>query len=74
MWVRYLDREDPLEEGMRTHSIILAYRIPWIEERGGLQSIESQNQTTLKQLSTHTSSSLSKVRYIMSITSVLFIN
>ena len=34
--------EDPLEEGMATHSSILAWRIPWIEEFGGLQSIGSQ--------------------------------
>ena len=33
--------EDPLEEGVATHSSILAWRIPWIEERGGLQSTES---------------------------------
>ena len=32
----------PLEEGMSTHSSILAWRIPWTEEPGGLQSIESQ--------------------------------
>ena len=31
--------EDPLEEGMATHSSILAWRIPWTEEHGGLQSI-----------------------------------
>ena len=37
-----LDQEDPLEEGMATHSSILAWRIPWTEEPGGLQSIESQ--------------------------------
>ena len=34
-----LDWEDPLEEGMATHSSILAWRIPWTEETGGLQSI-----------------------------------
>ena len=34
--------EDPLEEGMTTHSSILAWRIPWTEEPGGLQSIGSQ--------------------------------
>ena len=34
--------EDPLEEGMATHSSILAWRIPWTEEPGGLQSKESQ--------------------------------
>ena len=35
--VQPLGREDPLEEGMATHSIILAYEIPWTEEPGGLQ-------------------------------------
>ena len=38
MQVRSLGREDPLEEGMATHSSILAWRIPWTEEPGGLQS------------------------------------
>ena len=37
--VRSLGQEDPLEEGMATHSSILAWRIPWIKEPGGLQSI-----------------------------------
>ena len=41
-WVRYLDQEDPPEKGMATHSSILAWRIPWTEEPGGLQSIGSQ--------------------------------
>ena len=36
MWVRFLGGEDPLEEGMGTHSSILAWRIPWAEEPGGL--------------------------------------
>ena len=40
--VRSLGREDPLEEGMATHSSILAWRIPWTEEPGGLQSMGSQ--------------------------------
>ena len=40
--VQSLSREDPLEEGMATHSSILAWRIPWIEEPGGLQSMGSQ--------------------------------
>ena len=39
--VRYLDREDTLEKEMATHSSILAWRIPWTEEPGGLQSMES---------------------------------
>ena len=42
MWVRFLDREDPLEEKMATHSSILAWRIPWTEEPGGLFSIRSK--------------------------------
>ena len=37
--VGFLGGEDPLEEGMATHSSILAWRIPWIEEPGGLQSM-----------------------------------
>ena len=41
-WVRFLGREDSLEEGMATHSSILAWRIPWTEEPGGLQSMGSQ--------------------------------
>ena len=39
-WVWSLGGEDPLEEGMETHSSILAWRIPRTEEPGGLQSIE----------------------------------
>ena len=35
-WVRSLRQEDPLEEGMATHSSILAWRIPWTEELSGL--------------------------------------
>ena len=38
-WVSSLGREDPLEKEMATHSSILAWRIPWTEEHGGLQSI-----------------------------------
>ena len=37
-WVQSLGWEDLLEEGMATHSNILAWRIPWTEEPGGLQS------------------------------------
>ena len=42
MWVRSLYQEDPLEEGMATHCSILAWRIPWTEEPGGLQSVGSR--------------------------------
>ena len=48
--VRSLGQEDPPEKGMATHSSILAWRIPWTEEPGGLQSRGSQSQTRLKQL------------------------
>ena len=40
--VRSMDREDPLEKAMATHSSILAWRIPWTEEPRGLQSMGSQ--------------------------------
>ena len=42
MWVPSLGQEDPLEEGLETHSSILAWRIPWTEEPDGLQSMGSQ--------------------------------
>ena len=42
MQVRSLGQGDPLEEGMATHSSIFAWRIPWTEEPGGLQSLSSQ--------------------------------
>ena len=41
-WVRSLGWEDPLEKEMATHSSILAWRDPWTEEPGGLQSTGSQ--------------------------------
>ena len=42
-WVQSLDQGDPLEEGMATHSSILAWRIPWT---GGLQSMELEKSQT----------------------------
>ena len=50
--VQSLGWEDPLEEERATHFSILAWRIPWTEEPGGLQSMGSQ-RTRLKQLSMH---------------------
>jgi len=41
-WVRSLAWDDPLEVGMATHSSILAWRIPWTEEPGGLPSMGAQ--------------------------------
>ena len=46
-WVRSLGWEDPLEKEMATHSSILAWKIPWTEEPGRLQSTGSQSQTRL---------------------------
>ena len=42
MWVQSRGWKDPLEEGMAAHSSILAWRIPWTEEPGGLWSVGSQ--------------------------------
>ena len=41
-WVQSLGQEDPLEEGMATHSSIVSWRIPWTEEPGGLQTTGAQ--------------------------------
>ena len=45
--IRYLGQEDPLEKGMSTCSSILAWRIPWMEEPGGLQPMGLQSWTWL---------------------------
>ena len=47
MWVGFLGQEDLLEEEMAAHSSTLVWRIPWTEEPGGLQSMESQSRTQL---------------------------
>ena len=47
-WVQSLGQEAPLEEGMATHFSILAWRIPWTEEPGGLQSTGLQRGTRLR--------------------------
>ena len=46
-WVRSPGQEDPLEKEMATHFRILAWRIPWTEEPGGLQSMGSQESDTI---------------------------
>ena len=43
-WVRSLGWEDPLEKEMATHSSVLAWKIPWMEKPGGLQSIGLQRE------------------------------
>ena len=42
-WVRCLGQEDPLEKELATHSSILAWKIPWLDKPGRLQSMESQS-------------------------------
>ena len=46
-WVQSLCQEDPLEKEMATHSCIRAWKSPWTEEPGGLQSIGSQESDTV---------------------------
>ena len=52
-WVRSLGQEDPLEKEMATHSSILAWRIPWMEELGGLQSTGRKESDTTELLHFH---------------------
>ena len=52
-WVPSLGQEDPLEKEMATHSSILAWRIPWTEELGGLLSMGRKESDTTERLSLH---------------------
>ena len=52
-WVQSLSQEDPLEKEMATHSCILAWRIPWTEEPGGLQSTGVAKRDTTERLHFH---------------------
>ena len=52
-WVRSLGWEDPLEKEMATHSSTLAWRIPWMEELGGLQSMGHKESDTTERLHFH---------------------
>ena len=52
IWVQPLGGEDPLEEGLATHSRILAWRIPWTDEPGGLQSMGVTESDTTERLGT----------------------
>ena len=54
-WVRFMGREDPLDEGIATHSIILAWRIPQTEEPGELQSRGHKELDMTECLSVHLS-------------------
>ena len=52
-WVQSLGQEDPLEKEMATYSSILAWRIPWMEELGGLQSTGRKESDTTERLHFH---------------------
>ena len=52
-WVQPLGQEDPLEKEMATHSSILAWRIPWTEELGGLESTGHKESDTTERLHFH---------------------
>ena len=52
-WVRSLGQEDPLEKEMATYSSILAWRIPWTEELGGLESRGRKESDTTERLHFH---------------------
>ena len=53
-WVQFLSQEDLLEKRMATHSSILAWKIPWTEEPGGLQSMGLKESDTTEWLNTNT--------------------
>ena len=53
IWVHSLDWEDALEKGTATHSSIIAWRIPWTEEPGRLQSMGAQSRTQLSNFYFH---------------------
>ena len=53
MWVQSMGQEDPLEEETATQFSIIAWKIPWTEEPGGLQSMGSQSQTQVSTAHTH---------------------
>ena len=70
-WARSLGWENPLEEGMATHSSILAWRTPWTEEPGGLQSMGSQSQTRLRDRA-HTHTLISHRAYVLGNTGLVY--
>ena len=65
-WVRSLGQEDPLEKGMATHSSILAWRISWTEEPGGLQSVVLQESDMSERLTD------TEVKHINRCTQIVF--
>ena len=62
MWVQSLSQEDSLEKGTATRSSILAWKIPWAEEPGGLLSMGSQSVNMSEQLSMHANTTLESLK------------
>ena len=62
MWAQSLGWEDPLEEDMVTHSSILAWKIPWTEEPGGLQSMSHKVSDTAEQLTLTVKTETSQIK------------
>ena len=52
-WVQSLGQEDHLEEGMATHNSVLAWKVPWTEESGGLRPKGRKESDRTEQLTTH---------------------
>ena len=65
-WVRSLGQEYPLEEGMATHSSILAWEIPWTEEPGGAYNPWGRKESDTTEGLTHTSITLHSKSWIIS--------
>ena len=61
MWVPSLGQEDPLEKEMATHSSTLAWKIPWTEEAGRLQSMGLQSETRLSNFTISSVQLLSRI-------------
>ena len=53
MWVQSLGQEDLLEEGMAAHSSILAWRVPWTKEPGGLESMQGHKESDTTEVTQH---------------------
>ena len=53
MWVRFLGWDDPLEEGMATHSSILAWRISWTEETGEVDGPQAHKKSDMNEVTQH---------------------
>ena len=64
-WIESLGWDDPLEKGMATHSSILAWRIPWTEETGKLQSWD-RKESDMTEPHTHTTLSVAEEAFFFS--------